>query len=98
MLIEINVLIDNNSKDINICGIDWSCNFLKTNGFNLRQDEFLGIDIEDNYIKLIPVDIEPRWTKKELKKIDRIVKKEKGKSKMLKPGKRFSKYIKKIKK
>ena len=65
---------------------------------HLRQDEFLGIDIEDNYIKLIPVDIEPRWTKKELKKIDRIVKKEKGKSKMLKPGKRFSKYIKKISK
>ena len=60
------------------------------------MDELFAVDVEDNYIKLIPVKVEPRYTTEELKAIDRIVENEKGKAKVLKPGKEFSRYIKKI--
>jgi len=41
------------------------------------------------------VKIEPRYTAEELKAIDHIVESEKGKAKVVKPGKEFSHYIKK---
>lgn len=63
---------------------------------NLRKNELFAVDVEDNYIKLIPVEIKPRYTQEELKAIDKIVEKEKTKAKTLKPGKEFSKYIHKI--
>jgi len=63
---------------------------------HLKLDELFAVDIEGNFIKLIPVKVEPRYTAEELKAIDRIVENEKGKAKVLKPGKEFSRYIKKI--
>jgi len=42
------------------------------------------------------VKIEPRYTAEELKAIDHIVENEKGKAKIVKPGKEFSRYIKKV--
>lgn len=60
---------------------------------NLKPDEFLSVDLEGNYIKLTPVDIEPRYTPEDMDAIDRIVKQEKSKAKALKPGKEFSRYI-----
>lgn len=62
----------------------------------LRPEELFAVDIEDNYIKLIPVEVEPRYTAEELKAIDRIVEKEKSKGKAFKAGKEFSAYIKKL--
>jgi len=62
----------------------------------LKPQELFAIDIEDNFIKLIPVKMEPRYTSQELKAIDNIVSKEKGKARILNPGKDFSGYIKKI--
>lgn len=62
----------------------------------LKHDELFTVDIEKNYIKLIPVEVEPRYTTDELKTIDRIVEKEKGKAKVFKAGKDFSAYIKKL--
>ena len=62
----------------------------------LKPNEFFSVDVEKNYIKLIPVTLEPKYTSHELESIDRIVEKEKGKGKSLKPGKEFSHYLKKL--
>ena len=62
----------------------------------LKTHEFLAIDIEDNFIKLIPVHMEPKYTDGELKTIDHIVTKEKSKAKAIKPGKEFSQYLQKL--
>ncbi len=51
------------------------------------------IDIEDNYLKLVPVEIEPLYSREELAVIDTIVDKEKANAKVVKAGKEFSKYI-----
>jgi len=61
---------------------------------HLKLDELFAVEVEGNFIKLIPVKVEPRYTAEELKAIDRIVENEKGKAKVLKPGKEFSRYIK----
>jgi antitoxin component of MazEF toxin-antitoxin module len=63
---------------------------------HLKLDELFAVDVEGNFIKLIPVKVEPRYTAQELKAIDHIVENEKGKAKVLKPGKEFSRYIKKV--
>jgi bifunctional DNA-binding transcriptional regulator/antitoxin component of YhaV-PrlF toxin-antitoxin module len=63
---------------------------------HLKKGELFAIDIEDNYLRLMPVEIAPKYSAKDLKKIDRIVKKEKGKAKSLKSGKEFGEYITKI--
>ncbi len=63
---------------------------------HLGPDALFAIDVEDNFIKLIPVKVEPRYTIEELKAIDHITEEERGKAKILKPGKEFSDYIKKI--
>lgn len=62
----------------------------------LKPEELFAVDVEDNYIKLIPVQVAPRYTAEELKAIDRIVQKEKGKAKVFKSGKEFSGYVKKL--
>ena len=62
---------------------------------HLKLDELFAVDVESNFIKLIPVKVEPRYTAEELKAIDHIVEKEKAKAKVLKPGKEFSSYLKK---
>ena len=62
----------------------------------LRPQELFEVGIEDNFIKLIPVKMEPRYTSQELKAIDNIVSKEKSKARILSLGKDFSGYIKKI--
>lgn len=63
---------------------------------HLKPEELFAVDIEGNYIKLIPVEVEPRYTAEELRAIDRIVEKEKSKGKYFKAGKKFSAYIKKL--
>jgi len=65
---------------------------------HLRADELFSVVVEGNYIRLTPVEVEPRYTAQELEGIDRIVEREKGKAKVFKPGREFSSYIKKIKK
>jgi len=62
----------------------------------LKLNELFSVDIQDNFIKLIPVEVEPRYTAEELEAIDYLVAQEKGKAKEVKPGKEFSRYIKKI--
>ena len=63
---------------------------------HLRPEELFAVDIEDNYIKLIPVEVEPRYTAEDLKAIRDIVKKEKSRGKVFNTEKEFSSYIKKI--
>ena len=63
---------------------------------HLKPDELFAVDVEGNYIKLIPVKVEPRYTAEELKAIDLVVNKGKGKAKVVKVGKEFSHYIKKM--
>lgn len=53
----------------------------------LKPDELFAVDVENNFIKLTPVNIEPRYTADELKAIDHIVEREKNKAKVFKPGK-----------
>ncbi len=62
----------------------------------LRPEELFAVDIEDNYIKLIPVEVEPRYTAKELAAIRRLVAKEKKHAQVFNTEKEFSTYIKKI--
>ncbi len=62
----------------------------------LKPHEFLAIDVEDNFIKLIPVHVEPKYTHEELAFIDHIVAKEKPKAKAIKSGKEFSQYLQKL--
>jgi bifunctional DNA-binding transcriptional regulator/antitoxin component of YhaV-PrlF toxin-antitoxin module len=66
------------------------------NKLHLKENEIFEVDIEKNYIKLIPVVVTPKYTAEELEKINKIVSKEKNKSKSLKPGRDFSDYIKNI--
>ena len=63
---------------------------------HLKMNELFAVDVENNYIRLMPVEIEPRYSAEELSAIDRIVAQEKGKAKVLRPGKEFSGYIKKM--
>jgi antitoxin component of MazEF toxin-antitoxin module len=65
---------------------------------HLRANELFSVVVEGNYIRLTPVEVEPRYTVSELEEIDRLVEKEKGKAKVFKPGKDFSSYIRKFKK
>ena len=64
---------------------------------HLKKDELFEIGIEKNYIILIPVEVRPKYTAKELENIDRIVRKNKKKAKTVKAGKEFSRYINNIK-
>ena len=62
----------------------------------LKSNELFAVDVEKNYIKLTPVTLEPKYSSQELEAIDKIVEKERGKGKVLKSGKEFSQYIKKL--
>jgi bifunctional DNA-binding transcriptional regulator/antitoxin component of YhaV-PrlF toxin-antitoxin module len=64
---------------------------------HLKPRELFAVDVVDNFIKLTPVEMSPRYTAEELKTIDTIVASEKTKGKSFKPGKDFTGYIKKIK-
>ena len=61
--------------------------------FNFGKGEFFQVEAEDNYIKLIPVDVEPRYSHGELAAIDKMVEEEKSMAKTVKSGKEFAKYI-----
>ncbi|MFA4991392.1 MAG: AbrB/MazE/SpoVT family DNA-binding domain-containing protein [Candidatus Omnitrophota bacterium] len=63
---------------------------------HLKLNELFAVDVEDNFIKLVPVEVKPRYTAEEISAIDHIAAKEKDKAKAIKPGKEFSGYIKKI--
>ncbi|MBU4312319.1 MAG: AbrB/MazE/SpoVT family DNA-binding domain-containing protein [Candidatus Omnitrophica bacterium] len=64
---------------------------------HLKENELFQVDIEKSYIRLIPVEVKPKYTAKELAKIDKIVKKEKKRVKPHKAGSEFSRYINGIK-
>lgn len=63
---------------------------------HLRENALFKVDIEGNYIKLLPVDVEPLYTPEECAAIDNICVGEKPKAKIVRSGKEFSKYIKHI--
>lgn len=63
---------------------------------HLKEHELFMVDVESNYIKLIPVKIEPRYSAMELKALDLLVEKGKTKAKVFKAGNEFFGYIKKI--
>lgn len=63
----------------------------------LKPRELFTVDVVDNFIKLTPVEVSPRYTAEELKAIDTIVSSEKAKGKQFKPGKDFTGYLKEIK-
>ncbi len=63
---------------------------------NLGPEKLFSLDVEENCVKLTPVEIEPCYTLEELEAIDRIVEIEKGKVKKVKAGKEFSEYIQKL--
>jgi len=63
----------------------------------LKPNELFEVETEENFIKLIPVELKPKYTKEEIKKIDEIVEREKGKAKSFKAGKEFSSYIEDLK-
>jgi len=60
------------------------------------MNELFAVEVVGNYIRLVPVKVEPRYSADEIKAIDRIVEKEKGRAKVFNSGKDFSGYIKKI--
>jgi len=62
----------------------------------LKPHELFSVDVENGYIKLMPVTVELRYSTEELEAMDRIVETEKLQGKKLKPGKDFSSYLKKI--
>jgi len=62
----------------------------------LKPEELFAVDIQDNFIKLIPVEVEPRYTADELRAIKRLVEKEKKHGKVFNTEKEFSAYIKKL--
>ena len=62
---------------------------------HLKTNELFAVEVEGNFIKLTPVEMEPRYTPEELGAMDRLVAKEKHKAKVFQPGKEFSAYIKK---
>lgn len=64
---------------------------------HLKKDELFEVKVKKNYIVLIPVEVKPKYTVKELENIAKIVKRDKKKAKVVKPGKEFSKYIDNIK-
>lgn len=63
---------------------------------HLKLDELFAVDVEGNFIKLVPVKVEPRYSEAELRAIDQVLENEQDKIKALKPGKDFSRYVKKI--
>jgi len=64
---------------------------------HLKKDELFEVKVKNNYIVLIPVEVRPKYTAKELENIAKIVKRDKKKAKVVKSGKEFSKYIDNIK-
>jgi len=60
---------------------------------NLKPNELFAVDIEGSCIKLIPVELEPKYTPQELDAIDKIVEKEKGKAKTIKVGDEVRRYL-----
>ncbi|OGL45224.1 MAG: hypothetical protein A2149_08555 [Candidatus Schekmanbacteria bacterium RBG_16_38_11] len=60
---------------------------------NLKPNELFTVDVEGNCIKLIPVELEPKYTPQELDAIDKIVEKEKGKAKTVKAGDEVRRYL-----
>jgi AbrB family looped-hinge helix DNA binding protein len=64
-----------------------------TEKFDIREGCLFSVEAQDNFIKLMPVEIEPRWTPEELKTLDRIVEKEKGNGIKVKLGKEFSDFV-----
>ena len=62
----------------------------------LKVNELFAVELKENYIKLTPVDVEPRYTEEELDKIRHIVEKEKNRGVEITSPKEYSAYIKKL--
>ena len=64
--------------------------------FDIHEGSLFSVEAKDNFIKLIPVEIEPRWTPEELEAIEKIFEKEKGKGVKVRLGKEFSDFVDEI--
>ena len=60
----------------------------------LRQNELLAVESGDGCIRLVPVEVTPRYAAAELAAIDAIVAREAKGARRLKPGKQLAAYIK----
>lgn len=60
---------------------------------HLKKNELFEVGIEKNYIILIPVEVKPKYTAKELERIAKLVKQGKKKARSVKPGSEFSGYL-----
>jgi bifunctional DNA-binding transcriptional regulator/antitoxin component of YhaV-PrlF toxin-antitoxin module len=63
---------------------------------HLKPQELFAVDIQDNFIKLVPVEVEPKYTAADLKAIKNLVAKEKRRAKVFTTENEFSAYIKKL--
>lgn len=59
----------------------------------LTKNELFQVNIEKNYIILLPIEMKPKYSEKDLEKIDKVVEKGKKKAKIVKAGSGFAKYI-----
>lgn len=59
----------------------------------LRPNELLSVEAGDECIRLVPVEVIPRYTGAELAAVDRIVVKEHGRARRLKPGRQLADYV-----
>ena len=62
----------------------------------LKPNELFSVDIERNYIKLVPVEMEPRYTAEELAGVKAIAHKEIKRAKTFKTKKELCAYARKI--
>ncbi len=61
----------------------------------IRADELFAVDIDANCIRLMPVDLEPRYTPDELSAIDRSIDSEKPKGKVFRDAKSLGAHLRK---
>jgi bifunctional DNA-binding transcriptional regulator/antitoxin component of YhaV-PrlF toxin-antitoxin module len=62
----------------------------------LKADELFAVDVEENYLKLTPVKLEPKYNAKELEAIDSIVEREKPKAKIFTSAKVLRGHLRSI--
>jgi len=69
--------------------------FLKRIGFDPNSDYF-DIELKDGTIMLRPVTVEPKYTKEELEKIERLFKDPKNKGKVYESSKKALRILRKM--
>ena len=62
----------------------------------IEENELFSVEFENNYIKLTPVDIEPRYTAEELAGLDRMADAQKGQGTVCRTKAEVVAHLKKI--